>query len=60
MGYTARETHDPKAAITTAAAVPIDAMTDLEAGRPTVDRRGVEPRSPACDTGVVPLDQQPV
>ena len=36
------------------------AMTDLEAGRPTVDRRGVEPRSPACDAGVVPLDQQPV
>ena len=25
-----------------------------------VDRRGVEPRSPACDAGVVPLDQQPV
>jgi hypothetical protein len=24
-----------------------------------VDRRGVEPRSPACDAGVVPLDQQP-
>jgi hypothetical protein len=25
-----------------------------------MDRRGVEPRSPACDAGVVPLDQQPV
>ena len=56
MGYTARETHDPMAAIKTAAAVPIDAMTGLKAGRPTVDRRGLEPRSPACDAGVVPLD----
>ena len=25
-----------------------------------VDRRGVEPRFPACDAGVVPLDQQPI
>jgi hypothetical protein len=27
---------------------------------PKVDRRGVEPRFPACKAGVVPLDQQPV
>ena len=26
---------------------------------PSVDRRGVEPRFPACDTGVFPLDEQP-
>lgn len=25
-----------------------------------VDRRGLEPRSPACDAGVLPLDEQPV
>ena len=25
-----------------------------------VDRRGIEPRFPACKAGVVPLDQQPV
>src|SRR5262249_61361292 len=25
----------------------------------SVDRRGVEPRSPPCESGVVPLDQQP-
>src|SRR5688500_13313978 len=26
----------------------------------SVDRRGIEPRFPACKAGVVPLDQQPV
>jgi hypothetical protein len=60
IGYSVRETHDPKAAVKTATAVPFDTMTDLKAGRPTVDRRGVEPRSPGCKPGVVPLDQQPL
>lgn len=32
---------------------------ELPSGDHRVDRRGVEPRSPACDTGVVPLDQRP-
>ena len=38
MGYTARETHDPKAAVRTATVVPIDAMTGLLRGR-SVDRQ---------------------
>ena len=25
-----------------------------------VDRRGIEPRLPACKTGVLPLDKQPL
>ncbi len=33
--------------------------TKEHVGSEKVDRRGVEPRSPACKTGVLPFDQQP-
>src|SRR3954452_20102449 len=47
------------AVVGTIALAPIDRQA-ARPNRSTVDRRGVEPRPPACDAGVLPLDQQPI